>query len=190
MATTGNGWPVLDAGSDMLHTFTVPGANRRLTLHRGAAGLILVWWASFWNDKIERLDAPGGEAVDEGGYVKRPIANTNTYSEHAAGRAIDLNWNKHPSGVPAKYNLTADQIKRIHRRMRLINVFAGAKILEWGGDWPSWSGSTAKPDPMHTQIGRVSNATVQRVGRWLGRTTRGVRVLKANPGLRALVYDK
>lgn len=178
-ARTGNGFLVLEPGSPDLHTWTVPDANRRLTVLGNWAGFVLIWWVTFYNDVVERLDTPHkAEPVDEGGYNHRNIAGTNSWSEHAGGDAVDLNWNRHPSGVPAHVNLTDHQITLIHRKMRHLNTLALGKVIEWGGDWPSHPGSTAKPDPMHYQLVK---GRLRFLARILRRTARGKRVLAANP---------
>lgn len=176
--------PVLDPGSNLLFTWTIPGANRRITLRRDAFGFILMWLILRFNDLVERLDGPGNDAVDEGGHNKRYISGTNIWSDHARAAAADLNWSKHPYNTKASATFTKRQIKVIRRTLRWVNTFAMGKLVEWGGDWPSHPGSTAKPDPMHFQVNRLSNKVVRRTARRFARTNRGKRIIKANPSNR------
>jgi D-alanyl-D-alanine carboxypeptidase len=189
-AHTGNGWPVLDPTSPQLHTWVIPGTNREITMRNGSIGFILAVWALWWNDIIERLDIPGvNDPVDEGGYNHRPLTGTtDSWSEHAAGAAEDLNWRKHPYNVAAVKTFTRKQIRLIHAKLRRYNTLALGKVIEWGGDWPSWSGSTAKTDGMHTQVvGGMKRA--ERLAKLLTLTRRGRRVLKANSGQRRIIFS-
>lgn len=184
---TPNGWPVQNAGSKALHTWTIPGANRRITLLAGPVGLILVHIALFLNDVVERLDAPWADPVDEGGHNKRLLTgSTSTWSEHAAGAAEDLNWNRHPYGSATLATFTAKQAKAIRRRKRWLNRLAGADVVVWGGDWPSHPGSKAKTDSMHWELRRDLRA-IRRLARFLAKTPRGKRILNANPSQRAKI---
>lgn len=182
-------YPALKPGSPLLFTWTIPGAGRRLTLRRGSVGFILIYIASWFNDMIERLDGPGNDPVDEGGHNYRLRTDSDTdLSEHAKGTAEDLNWNRHPYGVAIIRTFTARQIKLIRRRMGWINRIGFAKVLIWGGDWPSHPGSTAKTDGMHFEItGTIAQA--ERVAKILARTKRGKRILAANPGQRDVIYS-
>jgi hypothetical protein len=71
-----------------------------------------------------------------GGYNNRYIAGTDTPSEHAYGRAIDVNWTDNPHGS-SKYTIPGD----------LARTLAAKYGMTWGGDW---SGSSV--DPMHFEI--------------------------------------
>jgi hypothetical protein len=151
-------------------------------LRGDAVGFILVHLILWFNDIIERLDIPGvNEPVDDGGYNHRYIAGTRVWSKHARAAAADLNWQRHPSGVSTAHSFTKKQIRRIHRHYRRINLMAGGKLLEWGGDWPSHAGSTAPTDSMHHQVNRLSNRAIHRVALALANTKRGTKIIKANP---------
>lgn len=168
-------------GDHLLYIWTIPGANRRFTARRDAFGFILMWMVLRFNDLVERLDAPGNDAVDEAAYNYRHIANSKSWSLHAFGRAADLNWNKHPSGTPTKNTFTKAQIKVIHATINWVNRLAGGKLAEWGGDWPSHKGSTAITDSMHHQVNEFKAAAVKRVAAVLALTKRGKAIIKANP---------
>jgi hypothetical protein len=174
--------PHLEPGSKLLYTWSLPGVARRFTLRRDALGFILMWMILRYNDLVERLDGPGNDPVDEGGYNDRHIAGTSTWSLHAYGQADDLNWNKHPSNTPTAHSFTRAQIKMVHATLAIVNRIAGGKMAEWGGDWPSHPGSTAKTDSMHHQINvGFANAAYRRVAAVLAQTPRGRRIIKANP---------
>jgi hypothetical protein len=91
----------------------------------------------------------GGYTIDpshSGGYNPRFIAGTETPSQHAYGRAIDVNWNLNPRGG-AGFNIPTD----------VAHTLAQKYGLTWGGDW---SGSTR--DPMHFEIaGHPAQTPVQ-----------------------------
>lgn len=170
-------------GSPLLYTWTVPNTNRRFTARRDAFGFVLMHFVMFYNAEVERLDIPKvNEPVDEGAYNHRFIAGTKRWSLHASGRAVDLNWNRHPQNTPARHTFTRKQIDAIHTRMKWMNRIAmEKKAIEWGGDWPSWSGSTAKTDSMHTQVNAVGDAAIRRLALALSKTPRGRAIIKANP---------
>lgn len=171
---TGNGWPVQTTAAN-LRTFTIPGANRRLTLRDHHVGFCIVYLVSWFNDIVERLDAPGNDPVDEGAWNPRKIAGTNSWSEHAAAVAVDLNWRKHPQHTRPEQTFTRAQVRRIRAKLLWFKVLAGGTVFEWGGDW-----SPRYLDPMHFQAVRGRLLLLARV---LWSTKRGRRIRKANPGL-------
>lgn len=173
---------VIEPDSPLLFTWTLPGVNRRFTLRRDALGFILMWLILRFNDTVERLDPPGNEAVDEGGYNHRHIANSSSWSLHSYGQAADLNWNRHPSGVATQKTFTRKQIRAVHTNLRIVNTVAGAKVAEWGGDWPSNPESHALTDSMHEQVNPGFHPSVyRRVALVLARTPRGKKIIAANP---------
>lgn len=174
-AKTPGGWPVQWAGSPMLHTWTIPGANRRMTLRSGWVGFVIVYLVSWFNDIIERLDAPGNDPVDEGGFNRRFIGGTTTWSEHAGAIAVDLNWQKHPQHTRPEATFTRAQVKRIRAKLRWFHALALGRVFVWGGDW-----SPKYVDSMHFQA--VPGRT-RFLARILYNTPRGRRIMKANPSL-------
>ncbi len=189
MGDTVAGWPVLEPGSKYLHTWVLPGTGRRITMRQGSCGLVLAHLALRFNDLVERLDLPGGDAVDEGGHSYRQITGGSSWSQHATGTAVDLNWQRHPYGVPAAHTFTLKQRNTIHQWLAHSYTVAHTRVVEWGGDWPSHPGSTAHPDAMHFQLRDVGMATVERLARDLMQTHRGERLLEANPGQRRVVLS-
>ena len=81
-----------------------------------------------------------------GGYSPRNIRGTNTPSQHASGRAIDINWTDNPvGGRPGGMDDPTAQFNVIPTD--LARNLARRHGLEWGGDWRN-------PDPMHFQVAR------------------------------------
>lgn len=87
-----------------------------------------------------------------GGYNPRNIAGTNTPSNHAFGRAIDVNWTNNPLGkdgdIPPE----------------LARTLSEKYGLRWGGDYKS------RKDPMHFEyVGGESPAVQNRsLTSWAG----------------------
>ena len=84
---------------------------------------------------IADLEAAGVDIKPEqsGGYARRNIAGTNTPSQHASGRAIDLNWTENARGTAGRID------------PELARSLAAKHGLKWGGDWKN-------PDPMHFEV--------------------------------------
>jgi hypothetical protein len=88
---------------------------------------------------VRRFNEAG--AIVTGGFNCRPIADTNTPSNHSWGLAIDINSDKNPRQKP----LTTD----IPVAVRDLWTRFG---FRWGGTFPT-------PDPMHFEyMGSVSDA--------------------------------
>jgi hypothetical protein len=86
--------------------------------------------------------AAAGVKIDprqSGGYNYRNIAGTNRLSNHAYGRALDVNWTDNARGTPGKIDPT------------LARTLAQKHGMVWGGDW-------SNPDPMHFEIAGALNA--------------------------------
>lgn len=93
---------------------------------------------------INDLEAAGYpiSGNQSGGYNPRMIAGTDTPSEHASGRAIDVNWTDNPRGG-GKFAIPAD----------LARKTAAKYGLTWGGDW-----SGGDQDPMHFEVAKTDAA--------------------------------
>lgn len=89
---------------------------------------------------VTDLDAAGFkiDPATSGGYNPRMIAGTNTPSEHAFGRAIDINWKDNPQGG-TQSTIPPD----------LAHQLATKYGMTWGGDWTGKS-----YDPMHFEIAK------------------------------------
>lgn len=174
MANSQNGHPLLKPDSDLLHKWILPGVpGRHFLLRNGSLGFLLVFFSTFFHKKVERLDLG---VWDEWGYADRPIRGSETPSNHGSGTAVDLNATKHPLGVPTGKTFTAAQQRKIRRKLRY--TFLG--LIRWGGDYKN------RPDSMHFEI-VGSMAACERLARVLMKTPRGRRILKANPGQRAVI---
>ena len=77
--------------------------------------------------KVKRVDCTWGQ----------------TWSNHAWGTAVDLNWNTFPHGSKISsgtmYQIGVEAVDR-------IRTGNGALVFQWGNWWST-------PDPMHFQIG-------------------------------------
>jgi hypothetical protein len=74
-----------------------------------------------------------------GGYNPRNIRGSNKPSNHAFGRAIDINWDENPMGQQGKIN------------PEVARSLAAKHGMTWGGDWKN------RPDPMHFEVAGVPN---------------------------------
>lgn len=174
MSTSQNGWPALASDSDLLHTWAIPGASgtTRLRMRNGSAGFLLAHVA-LWFDGLEPLVEP---LLDDWAYAFRPIrGHSSTLSNHASGTAIDLNATDHPLG--AEHTFTAAESAAIRRRLELYDG-----CIRWGGDYQG------RIDAMHFELDRPL-ADCERVARALLDSPRGRRLLKANPGQRAVILS-
>lgn len=86
---------------------------------------------------ISDLEAAGVDIKGDqsGGYNPRNIRGTNTPSEHASGRAIDVNWAENAQGTKGAID------------PELARSVAAKWGLKWGGDF-------SKPDPMHFEVAK------------------------------------
>lgn len=167
---TPNGWPLVPS-TEGTRKLVIPGTGRHLIVAGGPGALILGHLALWFHEEVERLDVG---VWDEWGWAFRPQrGTTTTWSEHAGGRAIDLNATRHPMGVETLQTLTRAQVSRIRRR--LVKVYRG--LVEWGGEWD-------RPDAMHFQLVHAP-WRLARAAKRLANTPRGRRVLAANPWLAA-----
>jgi|SRR5580765_505972 len=118
-----------------LVTITTPG---------GARFTVAKAYAPQFQGLANQLEA-GGYAIDptqSGGYNPRYIAGTTTPSEHASGRAIDVNWNANRQGTTGA--IPADVARAVAQQYGMT----------WGGDW---QGKTR--DPMHFEVASPSSGT-------------------------------
>lgn len=142
MATTLSGWPGIHSGDSRLKIYTIPGTKtkdlpmgRRVTLRRDV-GHYLVAVAAEWHKRIDPLNKYTG------GHIYRAARFSSSLSDHAAGTAIDLSWDKFP--MAKRGTLTKSQLREIEK---IKSEFPG---IGWGGDWgggPNGTGHTY--DPMH-----------------------------------------
>lgn len=159
-----NNWPVLEADSELLYTWLIPGAHGdfNLKLHRGPAGFLLCHYALWHDFSLE----PVAGGVNDFGYNKRVIAGSRIFSNHASATAADINSNEHPSGT---HTFDSAQVAAIHNWLPLYD-----DVIRWGGDF------NTTVDQMHFEINATPQKT-KRVAGELWETPRGLRLLNANP---------
>jgi hypothetical protein len=173
MAKSQNDWPALQAGSPLLHKWIIPtkDGNVEVYLRNGSAGFVLVHDALWYSEKIEPLV---GKIRDDWGWFYRPIRGENAgLSNHASGTALDLNATKHVLGR------VGTLAKSAQLRAHLL-YYRG--VVRWGGDYHG------RKDEMHHEINR-DLAAAEKVARKLMKTPRGKRILRANPGQRAVILS-
>jgi hypothetical protein len=184
---TGYGGQVLDGRFDgpqpRLRKFVIPDTARTINLRDGSVGFILIHFALWWHEVVHRLDLG---TWDEWGWASRPVRGQSVViSEHAGGRAEDLDATQHPRGVAILRTFKKWQIAKIHARLLLYRVWSGKKlvrVLDWGGDYRH------TVDGMHVEIAPgVTIAMAERLAGFLMKTPRGKRILAANPGLREVI---
>lgn len=187
---TGYGGQVLDGRVGYgpfprLRTFHIPGVHRTINLRDGSIGFVLIHFALWWHERIHPLDVG---VWDEWGWAPRPVrGSTTVISEHAGGRAEDLDATLHPRGVPLLRTFKAVTIAKIRTRLLFYRLRVGTKyvrILGWGGDYHR------TVDGMHLEIAYgVPLSQVEALARRLMKTPRGKRVLAANPGLEKVILS-
>ncbi len=177
MSKSQNRWDALPSSSSRLHTWVVPGGHTRLRLRNGSAGFLLIHCALWFDQRVEDIDDNyrNGQ-LDDWGYAYRPVRGyESNLSNHSSGTAIDLNATEHPIGREGTF--TDAEERAIRQRLEL---YAGA--IRWGGDY------RGRKDEMHFEIDQPL-AAVERVARRLIDSKRGKRILKANPGQRAVILS-
>lgn len=151
---------------DLTRVYEIPRCNRHIRLRRGPAGLLLIHFALWFDQKIEPLDQG---PWDDWGYAERPIrGSSTTLSNHASGTAMDLNATVHPMGKRGTF--TDKQTRMIRNR---LSMYGGC--IRWGGDY------NGRPDEMHFEINK-SLSVVKRRWRMLRHTPRGRRIRQENFG--------
>lgn len=134
-----SGWPAVKPGTpNTLKTFVIPGTvtpknptGRRLTV-RQDVGPYLVAFASEFHKRIMPLNKYTGA------YNYRQARNANKLSDHAAGVAMDINWNILAQGNIQ--SLTDDQHAAL---VELLNEYPN---MGWGG---FYNGGRRKMNPMY-----------------------------------------
>lgn len=178
MANSVNGYPVIESdtyGGPQLRRFNIPDKTGKivavLPMRDGSAGFLLAHLAAWFNDEIEPL---AGKVLDDWGYAYRPIAGTDSYSNHASGTACDLNALQHGRG---RHTFSAREFKAIAKRV--TSVYDGC--IECGSVW-------SNPDDMHFELSKTFTA-VQNRARALLTSPRGKLVTEVNPGLSQFVLS-
>lgn len=181
MSKSQNGWPVLNATQTVKWIIPVKeGAPRHLILRPGIAGFVLVHFALWYHEVIEKIN----EGIwDDWGWAPRPIRGSSVVSNHASGTAIDLNATEHPLGVVGtlRFWVTRKSKKfiaenRINKRLK--KFYAG--VIRGGYSYAK------RKDDMHFEIVDSYGAgkATTNLARKLQKTARGKRIMKANPHYR------
>ena len=130
-----NGWPA-SADRNLIHVanYQVPGTARHFSVCAGAAPILIAFAAEY--HKIQPIDVG---VYDDWGYNFAVIPNSNNYSNHASGSAIDINatlhqWKSANSGFTPKQEVE-------------IDVLCAKYGIRWG-----WRYKSGFKDPMHFEI--------------------------------------
>jgi hypothetical protein len=128
----------------------------RLVVNRDAAGAMLRAMRSLFElgypiRRMRLVDAYGGDdhrsmdADNTSAFNCRTVAGSGVWSEHAYGRALDLNPRENPYVTASGYVSPPAGAPFVDRRQRakglihgggpVVAAFAAAG-WEWGGDWP------------------------------------------------------
>lgn len=186
-----NGWPVLEAGSSLLHTWVIPtnGGIVRIPLRNGSAGFLLALWVMWYANHIEPVV---GKVLDDWGWAARAIRGTAggtqaTTSNHSSGTAVDLNATKHPLGHVGTLAFLV-WVKHHTKRITALARIKTRLAVHFRGTIRSGACYQGRKDEMHDEI-NVPMARAEKVARKLMRTKAGKKLLKANPGQRAVILS-
>jgi len=166
MKRSENGWPVIESQSDRnLTVIRIPGTGIPgipLRLHKECAA-VLAYVASRVHAEVSDLKQGNKPGVqDEGGYNYRQMDNSSTFSNHASGTAIDLNWTKYPMFK-----------RRMTKKQRLACEAIAAdlqEVIRWGGNY-----RPTRVDEMHWEIKPgVSVAEIKKFLKVRGINNKGV----------------
>lgn len=176
MSKSQNGYPVLDRTSPQLHTWVIPSRTGEFTLllRSGSVGFLLAVLALWFSELIE---ACKGKVLDDWGWAPaRPIRGQSSgFSNHCSGTAMDLNATQHPLAKVGTFS--PREVRQIHGYLR----FLGGSI-RGGLDYSN------RVDAMHWEAVQ-DLAYCERQAKRVARFPRGRRVLRANPGQRAVIYS-
>ncbi|WP_282946935.1 M15 family metallopeptidase [Cellulomonas endometrii] len=140
MATSQNGWPVIESGTDP-RLVAIPKIAGRVRV--GEVAQIFTYLVTRFDAEVEDVD----RGADEWGHAYRAIRGATTYSNHASGTAIDLNATQHPLGAVGTF--TTAQVAAIRR---ILADLGG--VVRWGGDY------SGRKDEMHFEINRGPGAVL------------------------------
>lgn len=171
---TYNGWPVVTRAA--CRPWRIPGSSSVIQLLNAPAGFLLAVMLSFVNDRIEPL---AGKVLDDWGWSAPRVGRglSSGISNHCSGTAADVNALKHVQGKANTFSWGKRLLILAALRLRSYS------LLDWGGMWRS-------RDEMHFEIQPgATEAQVARLARRVAQTSRGRRVLKANPGAWTMLQD-
>ena len=127
------------------------------------------------------------------GFANRNIAGTNVPSQHASGRAVDINSRDNPQGAlptptPLPYDMYGEDAREPTTSIHpdIARDAARRTGMRWGGDFRNAPGG---PDPMHFEV--APNARTPRAQRSItaasGASPSASGALNISPGMRAAV---
>jgi len=134
MANSQNGWPVV--GQSAVTDRAIRGVEFPNGWLKGDVDVIFTYLINRLHLEVEAMITPGCW----GWFIKK-IVNSDEYSNHSSGTAIDYNAPNHPYGKRNTYS-AADRNK-IHA---ILDDLDG--VVRWGGDY------TGTPDDMHFEINK------------------------------------
>jgi hypothetical protein len=161
MATSINGWPVLDGGySDpRFKSLPIPGCPARKLLLRAEVLPLFLALAADYHRTIARLDVG---AWDDWAYSYRAARFSTSMSDHSSGTAIDLNATAEGAlgHGPLSWWKTGNralQARRLKKRYEIV-MWGGA--TELGGDYrlsntTDWMHWALKPGTTLADVQRV-----------------------------------
>lgn len=119
------------------------------TKKRGLTTQVAKIFAPYFQGFINDLEDTGYEIKRLGGYACRSVARGTSWSYHASGAAIDINWPDPPvssgiNGYQSPRPANAPNTDMPNNTLDLAEKWG----LGWGGDWNSID------DPMHFSIAR------------------------------------
>lgn len=147
MATSINGYPVLNYTSKFLKTGRVPGTSKSVRLRADVLPAFLAILSEIDKTVINLDKGP----LD--GHVYRESRLVSRWSNHASGTAIDMRYDV--LKADGRRHMSRAQVDQMHRLLSKYSV-NGRKIFTWGGDYRK------HVDEMHLEIAAgVSSSTVQ-----------------------------
>lgn len=187
MATSINGWPVLQPTSTRLVTKTIPGTTRKIKLRGDVAPLFLALAADY-HKKIAPIDTG---TFDDWGYAYREANAADAWSDHSSGTAMDLNATKEGRMGTGPYSWW----NSFNRALKARTLKAKYGLFIWGGaaslggdyrlarnyDWMHWA---LKPGTNIQQVRAKINALgIKPDGTYWPTTRPVVSVAKVQPGM-------
>lgn len=135
MATSQNGWPIVD--SSKITNAPILGHTFPNGFLKGDVYEAFVWLFTQLNNRVEDID--DGMPLDDWGWYVKNIEGTTTKSNHGSGTAGDYNARLHPMGERNTYSTA--------KRAEIHQILEEAHgIFRWGGDYHD------RPDDMHFEI--------------------------------------
>lgn len=154
MPKSQNGWPVIKSQSDKdLVVIRIPGTGTPgipLRVQKDCAPLLAYVASRVHKDVTDlRKGNKPGVTQDEGGYNYRKIDGSSSFSNHASGTAIDLNWQLFP--------MFKRRMNKKQRQAALAIEQELSEVIRWGGSF-----SPSRVDEMHWEIkSGVSKADIK-----------------------------